>query len=247
MRALVDDPDRAVLADGLVLPGVGAFGPCARALRRSGLDAAADFAIREGVPFLGICIGFQMLFEGSDEDPADPGLGVLPGVVRRLPEGVKHPQMQWNILDRVDGTESALLSGLPDPAWVYFVHSYAPELTADTSSTCEYGAAVTATAERGRVAGHPVPPREVRADRTLGPLQLRAARSTPSGPDGPLPGDRHPRRHRRSGSPRATSTANVATGIRSSSPRPSSRPARPGCTWWTSTRRVRAGRSTATW
>jgi imidazole glycerol-phosphate synthase subunit HisH len=151
--ALVDDPDRAVLADGLVLPGVGAFGPCARALRRSGLDAAAHFAIREGVPFLGICIGFQMLYEGSDEDPADPGLGVLPGVVRRLPEGVKHPQMQWNILDRVEGTESALLSGLPDPAWVYFVHSYAPELTAETSSTCEYGTTVTATAERRRVAG----------------------------------------------------------------------------------------------
>ena len=151
--ALVDDPDGAALADGLVLPGVGAFGPCARALRRSGLDAVAHFAIGEGVPFLGICIGFQMLYEGSDEDPSDPGLGVLPGVVRRLPDGVKHPQMQWNTLDRVDGSESALLDGLPEPAWVYFVHSYAPELTADTSSTCEYGTTVTAAAERGRVAG----------------------------------------------------------------------------------------------
>jgi imidazole glycerol-phosphate synthase subunit HisH len=151
--ALVDDPDTAVLADGLVLPGVGAFGPCARAIRRTGLDAAAHFAIREGVPFLGICIGFQMLYEGSDEDPSEPGLGILPGVVRRLPEGVKHPQMQWNTLDPVEGTESALLARLPDPAWVYFVHSYAPERTADTSSTCEYGATVTATAERGRVAG----------------------------------------------------------------------------------------------
>ncbi len=150
---LVDDPDRAVLAEALVLPGVGAFGPCVRALRRSGLDAAADFAIREGVPFLGICVGFQMLYEGSDEDPADPGLGVLPGVVRRLPEGVKHPQMQWNVLDAVDGTESVLLAGLPRPAWVYFVHSYAPELTGATSSTCEYGGTLTATAERGRVAG----------------------------------------------------------------------------------------------
>jgi glutamine amidotransferase len=151
--ALVEDPDRAVLADGLVLPGVGAFGPSVRALRARGLDAAADFAIREGVPFLGICVGFQMLYEGSDEDPTDAGLGVLPGVVRRLPAGVKHPQMQWNTLDAVDGSESALLAGLPEPAWVYFVHSFAPEVTADTTSTCEYGSTITATAEGGRVAG----------------------------------------------------------------------------------------------
>jgi imidazole glycerol-phosphate synthase subunit HisH len=151
--ALVDDPDRAVLADGMVLPGVGAFGPCVRALRRSGLDAAAHFAIGEGVPFLGICIGFQMLYEGSDEDPADSGLGVLPGVVRRLSDGVKHPQMQWNTLDLLGDSEPVLLAGLPKPAWVYFVHSYAPEVTADTSSTCEYGGTITATAERGRVAG----------------------------------------------------------------------------------------------
>ncbi len=150
---LVDDPDRAVLADGLVLPGVGAFGPCVRALRRSGLDAAAHFAIGEGVPFLGICIGFQMLYEGSDEDPSDPGLGVLPGVVRRLPEGVKHPQMQWNVLDITDDIESPLLAGLPEPAWVYFVHSYSPEVHAETTSTCEYGGTITATAESGRVAG----------------------------------------------------------------------------------------------
>ena len=151
--ALVDDPDRAVLADGLVLPGVGAFGPSVRALRERGLDAAAHFAIAEGVPFLGICVGFQMLYEGSEEDPGTPGLGVLPGVVRRLPEGVKHPQMQWNVLDPEEGRDTALLRGLPRPAWVYFVHSYAPELTADTSSTCEYGARITASAERGRIAG----------------------------------------------------------------------------------------------
>ncbi len=132
---LVDDPDLAAGADGVVLPGVGAFGRCAQALRSSGLDKAASFAIEQGVPFLGICVGFQLLYEGSDEDPSEQGLGVLSGTVRRLPDGVKHPQMQWNLLEQVRGDDSGLLAGVPQAAWVYFVHSYAPELTADTSST----------------------------------------------------------------------------------------------------------------
>jgi glutamine amidotransferase len=147
---LVDDPDAAADADGIVLPGVGAFGRCAQALRATGLDTVASDAVARGVPFLGICVGFQLLYDGSEEDPAARGLGILPGTVRRLPEGVKHPQMQWNILEV--GT-SALLAGVPDPAWVYFVHSYAPERTADTTSTCDYGGSVVATAERGRVWG----------------------------------------------------------------------------------------------
>jgi imidazole glycerol-phosphate synthase subunit HisH len=151
--ALVADPDRAAVADGVVLPGVGAFGPCAQALRSSGLDKAATLAIERGVPFLGICIGFQLLYEGSDEDPSVPGLGALPGVVRRLPPGVKHPQMQWNIVEREPGARPGLLAGVPQPAWVYFVHSYAPERTTDTSSTCDYGGPVTASAERGPVWG----------------------------------------------------------------------------------------------
>ncbi|HEY4929107.1 MAG TPA: imidazole glycerol phosphate synthase subunit HisH [Acidimicrobiales bacterium] len=147
---LVDDPDAASDAAGIVLPGVGAFGRCAEALEATGLAAVANDAVARGIPFLGICVGFQLLYEGSEEDPAARGLGVLPGTVRRLPEGVKHPQMQWNTLDI--GT-SALLVGVPDPAWVYFVHSYAPERTADTTSTCDYGGPVVATAERGRVWG----------------------------------------------------------------------------------------------
>jgi len=163
---LVDDPDRAAAADGVVLPGVGAFGRCAEALRASGLDRAATSAVDRGVPFLGICVGFQLLYEGSDEDPSQSGLGILPGVVRRLPPGVKHPQMQWNRLEPVDepGTATApgaatvafgsgLLAGLPPAPWVYFVHSYAPELSPDTSSTCSYGGQVTASSERGTVWG----------------------------------------------------------------------------------------------
>jgi glutamine amidotransferase len=150
--ALVDDPARAAEAAGVVLPGVGAFGRCAQALRAGGLDEAARDAIGRGVPFLGICVGFQLLYEGSDEDPTEEGLGILPGTVRRLPDGVKHPQMQWNTLDET-GRDSALLVGVPHPTWVYFVHSYAPELTPDTTSTCDYGGTVTASAERGPLWG----------------------------------------------------------------------------------------------
>ena len=147
---LVDDPDAAAEADGIVLPGVGAFGRCAQALRTTGLDTVARDAVARGVPFLGICVGFQLLYDGSEEDPAARGLGILPGTVRRLPEGVKHPQMQWNILEV---GSSALLAGVPDPAWVYFVHSYAPEVTGDTTATCDYGGPVVAAAERGPVWG----------------------------------------------------------------------------------------------
>jgi len=147
---LVDDPDEAATADGMVLPGVGAFGRCAEALESTGLGDAARAAVDRGIPFLGICVGFQLLYEGSEEDPSARGLGVLSGTVRRLPDGVKHPQMQWNTLEI---GRSDLLAGLPDPAWVYFVHSYAPESTADTTATCDYGGPVVAAAERGPVWG----------------------------------------------------------------------------------------------
>ena len=150
---LVDDPDRATEATGVVLPGVGAFGRCAQALRSTGLDRAARSAVRRGVPFLGICVGFQLLYEGSDEDPSEDGLGILAGTVRRLPVGEKHPQMQWNVLSPVPERDPGLLAGVPEPAWGYFVHSYAPEQTLDTTSTCDYGGPVTASAERDGVWG----------------------------------------------------------------------------------------------
>jgi len=150
---LVTDPDDAAGAAGMVLPGVGAFGRCAQALRASGLGAAVDHALGAGVPFLGICIGFQLLYEGSEEAPDTAGLGVLPGVVRALPPGVKRPQMQWNQLLARPGADGGLLAGLPERPWVYFVHSYAPEDSADVVATCDYGGAVVAAAERGPVWG----------------------------------------------------------------------------------------------
>ena len=147
------DPAAVAEAEAVVLPGVGAFGACARALRRTGLWDAARHALDGGRPFLAICVGFQLLYEGSDEDPGEPGLGVFAGRVRRLAEGVKRPQMQWNRLTPVGDAPSGLLRGVPEPTWVYFVHSYAPEATPETTSVCEYGGLVVATAERGPVAG----------------------------------------------------------------------------------------------
>ena len=148
---LVADPARVKGAAGVVLPGVGAFGPCADALARTGLGRAARAAIDAGAPFLGICVGFQLLYDGSEEAPGRAGLGVLPGVVRRLPGSVKVPQMQWNALELV--RHSGLLEGVGEEPWVYFVHSFAPEVGPETVATCDYGGATAAAAETGGVWG----------------------------------------------------------------------------------------------
>jgi len=143
---LVTTAAEAEAAAGVVLPGVGHFGRCATALRDSGLDVAVKAAIAADVPFLGVCIGMQLLYDGSEEAPGVPGLGVLHATVRLLPEGVKRPQMQWNRL--VANAPCRLLDGLDDP-WAYFVHSYAAEATDEVVATCDYGGAVTALVERG--------------------------------------------------------------------------------------------------
>jgi glutamine amidotransferase len=144
-RALIDD------ASAVVLPGVGAFGRCMEAMQRTELDVAATDAIASGRPFLGICVGMQLLYDGSDEAPGTRGLSAMSGVVRRLPEGVKHPQMQWNVLERRGA--SALLAGLDEPTWVYFVHSYAPvpDDPDTVVGTCDYGGEVVAAVEAGNV------------------------------------------------------------------------------------------------
>jgi imidazole glycerol-phosphate synthase subunit HisH len=137
-------------ADAVVLPGVSAFGRCMEAVRAAGLEPLAHDAVERGVPFLGICIGMQMLFESSEESPGATGLGILPGSVRLVPGDVKRPQMQWNLLERRGDPE--LLRLAPDPAWAYFVHSYAAD-TDDSivTATCDYGGPVVAAVERGTV------------------------------------------------------------------------------------------------
>jgi glutamine amidotransferase len=144
--------DPAVIRDaaGVVLPGVGAFGRCMAALRDRGLDERAYEAIDAGRPFLGICIGMQMLFDASEESPGVAGLGVLPGTVRLLPDDVKRPQMQWNLLERRGDPE--LLRRTLDPAWAYFVHSYAADTDdAIVTATCDYGGSVVAAVEHRNV------------------------------------------------------------------------------------------------
>jgi imidazole glycerol-phosphate synthase subunit HisH len=158
---LVTDPAEAEAADAVVLPGVGAFGSCARALRQSGLDKVAHAAIAAGVPFLAVCIGFQLLYESSDESPeADgTGLGVFPGRVAPLSPKVKHPQMQWNQLELVGPDTGsgaggpAPLRGLGERPWVYFVHSFAPPVGPETVAVCDYGGPVAALVARGTLWG----------------------------------------------------------------------------------------------
>jgi glutamine amidotransferase len=148
--ALTADPGIVRDSLGVVLPGVGHFGACMAALRTAGLDDLARDAATSGRPFLGVCIGMQMLFEGSDEAPGVEGLGVLPGRVTRLPPTVKLPQIGWNTVEPVPG--AALVAGLPDPAWLYFVHSYAPE-TDETvvAAWCNHGRRFPAAVERGNL------------------------------------------------------------------------------------------------
>jgi glutamine amidotransferase len=159
---LVTDPAEVEAADAVVLPGVGAFGACARALRESGLEKVARAAIAADVPFLAVCIGFQLLYEGSDENEQAHGLGVFPGRVTALAPTVKHPQMQWNQLDVVGppaaetGPASigpASLCGLGPRPWVYFVHSFAPPVGVETVAVCDYGGPVAALVERGTLWG----------------------------------------------------------------------------------------------
>jgi imidazole glycerol-phosphate synthase subunit HisH len=147
---LVSDPDQAMTADAVVLPGVGAFGRCMTALRATGLDKVAVAAVENGLPFLGICIGLQVLYDGSEEDPDGRGLGLIRGTVRALPEGQKHPQMQWNRV-QVSAAASGLFAGCAGEPWLYFVHSFAPEPTPEVVATCDYGGPVVAAVEQGRL------------------------------------------------------------------------------------------------
>ena len=145
--------DRGLISDaaGVVLPGVGAFAPCMAALGRTGLDATAADAAGSGRPFMGICVGMQVLFAGSEEAPGTSGLGVFDRMVRWIPGPVKRPQMQWNVLQR--RRDHPMLDGLDDPVWAYFVHSLAPEMGDgdDVVATCDYGGPVVAAVARGGV------------------------------------------------------------------------------------------------
>ena len=147
------DPKIILGADGVILPGVGAFGDAMGKLHTYGLMQVIRQCVQENKPFLGICLGLQLLFESSEESPGVTGLGVLKGKVVRLPAeaGLKIPHIGWN--DLKFPNSGRLFKGLKEGAFVYFVHSY--YLTAKepdiVTATTEYGTVIHASVEKGNV------------------------------------------------------------------------------------------------
>ena len=139
-------------ADAVVLPGVGAFGACMAALRDADLEAAVEDAVDSGRPFLGICVGMQMLFESSEENDSAIGLGIIPGSIRWLGSELPRPQMQWNVLN-VTLPDDPMFTGLPAESWMYFVHSLhgVPDDAEAIAATCSYGGIVNAAFRRDNV------------------------------------------------------------------------------------------------
>ncbi|MGH7858046.1 MAG: imidazole glycerol phosphate synthase subunit HisH [Candidatus Binatia bacterium] len=180
---VTSDPRRILEARGVVLPGVGAFGACMENLVARGLDSPIREVVRSGKPFLGICLGLQLLFEESEEFGPVAGLGLLPGRVRRFEgpsfEALKIPQMGWNRLRFRRAVPE--LEGVDDGAFVYFVHSYYVE-PADPDlivATTDYGIELTAAIARRNLFAcqfHPEKSQEVGL-RILGNFARRVASS----------------------------------------------------------------------
>ena len=142
-------------ADKIVLPGVGAFGDCMKNFEASGLVSALREQAASGKPLLGICVGMQILFEGSEESPEVKGLGLLKGMVRKIDaKGLKIPHMGWNSLD-ITGNRQAgsLFAGLAEHPYVYFVHSYhaVPDDASIVSARTVYGSSLTAAVAKGNI------------------------------------------------------------------------------------------------
>ena len=151
---LTADHDVIAAADAVVLPGVGAFGACMDGLRAAGLESEVHHAVTSGRPFLGICVGMQMLFDGSAEDPHARGLSVIAGTIGWLSDGLPRPQMQWNQLTATGAHgDDPMLAGLGEAPWMYFVHSLhgVPSDPLVVAATCEYGGIVNAAFRQGNV------------------------------------------------------------------------------------------------
>ncbi|NSW58450.1 MAG: imidazole glycerol phosphate synthase subunit HisH [Armatimonadetes bacterium] len=136
---ITDDPDKISRAKAVVLPGVGAFDDCVKNLVDRGLDVAVKEAVNAGKPFLGICLGLQMLFDSSEEGGKYPGLGIVPGKVVRFTHDLKIPQIGWNQISI--RKQAPHFAGVPDGSWVYFVHSYyvVPEDESVVATVTNYG------------------------------------------------------------------------------------------------------------
>jgi imidazole glycerol phosphate synthase glutamine amidotransferase subunit len=144
--------DKIAEAEALLLPGVGHYAALVRALDEHKMREPLVEAIKRGVPFLGICLGLQVLFESSAESPQLHGLNLLPGKVCSLPSTVKLPHMGWNQI--AVNRESRLLAGIGPSAYFYFAHSYAaPDSNGSTTATCFHGAPFAAIVERQNIYG----------------------------------------------------------------------------------------------
>jgi len=148
---LVRDSDSLRKASKILLPGVGHFGQMMRALDQMQVRAALTERIRAGIPFLGICLGLQALFEASEEAPELHGLGIYTGIVRRFPAGVRVPHMGWNTLEA--RAPSRLLAGLGAEPYVYFAHSYYVPETGVMAARATYAEPYTAVLESGSTFG----------------------------------------------------------------------------------------------
>ena len=136
---IATEPEQVAQADALVLPGQGHFRQVMEAFLASGFEPIVRAHIAAEKPFLGICVGLQLLMNGSEEAPSVPGLSLLPGTVKRFPKGVSVPQMGWNQLFKTGNP--ALLDGIPDGAFAYFANSYYAQFEDETipGATTEYG------------------------------------------------------------------------------------------------------------
>ena len=150
---ITDDAQEILSADKVVLPGVGAFGDAMGNLERRGLVPVIRETAEKGTPFLGICLGLQLLFERSGEAPGVAGLGILPGEILRIPsgEGLKIPHMGWNSLHLEHG--GRLFEQVPEQSYVYFVHSYYLKAREEeiVKASTEYGVHIHASVEKGNV------------------------------------------------------------------------------------------------
>lgn len=149
------DREEILHADKVILPGVGSFGDAMEKLVNYGLKDVIYEVVDKNIPFLGICLGMQLLFERSDETPGVEGLGILKGEILRIPEtfGLKIPHMGWNSLNFHGNGK--LFKGLPSEPYVYFVHSYYLKAEEEeiVTATAEYGTCIHASVEKGQVFG----------------------------------------------------------------------------------------------
>lgn len=143
---VIQSPAELNGAERIVLPGVGHFSST-RCLLSSGMGEALREKVAAGIPFLGICVGLQWLFEGSTEDMETPGLGVFPSLCDRFPATVKSPHVGWNSLESTGS--SRLLAGLPASPFVYFTHSYRANRISATTAVTNYGGEFTSIIEDG--------------------------------------------------------------------------------------------------